>query len=87
MWWDVFDERFDIAFSRGEEDSRLDWDVELELGACGLASCSLPDCIEDGFLPKLADLVMSSFTQQNPISIDFSGSHDDDDEDDDEDEF
>ena len=32
----------------------------------------MPDCIEDELLTKLSDLVMGSFTQQNPIRIDLT---------------
>lgn len=66
LWWDVFDKKFDLAFSR-DDAARIDWDVELALGGCGLG---LPDCIEDKFLSKLSEFVINSFTEQNPISID-----------------
>ena len=48
---------------------QVDWDVELALCGCGLP---LPDCIEDDFLSKLSEVVVRSFTQQNPISIDLN---------------
>jgi hypothetical protein len=48
---------------------QVDWDVELALCGCGM---NLPDCIEDDFLSKLSELVVRSFTQQNPISIDMN---------------
>ena len=71
IWWDIFDKKMAIAIRDGQHggpEPKLDWDVEVSLGVCGLP---LPDCIEDTFVTKLGAAAMRSFNRMNPINLDF----------------
>mmetsp|Transcript_42350 Transcript_42350/g.133634 ORF Transcript_42350/g.133634 Transcript_42350/m.133634 type:complete len:522 (-) Transcript_42350:168-1733(-) len=65
-WWDVFDSKIDLAFTK-EDPPKVSWDIEVALGG---AAMPLPDCIEDHFLGGLTSLVMRCFNRAYPLHLD-----------------
>ena len=67
-WWDVFDSKFDLAFTK-EDPPKVSWDIEVALGGAALP---LPDCIEDHFLGGLTSMVMRTFNRAYPLHLDIA---------------